>query len=483
MNKALLSYWRVVFGGRRARRRLSDALERLSLYCQAPEPQAKMATELHEAMKQWTWWPQNDLLKQIKDSVLILASTERKKPEWRPWKAFELVDRRNPGPRLIKRIGELVERARERFTESNFSDLEALSADKDALKLLRDIDRIKENVSDAKAIDWAQHKDILSRFTDDGPLVHIDGNDASLACYARVLELIIAHRKWEKLRKESEALVFWLLEIGYPKATELEVFNHMAAFRWIWEEEQRFRRKREAKWAKLQQSKRIVKKSREDIEDDRLMMLVGQRDAEALAELRKRYEGMVKKIAREITHSNSSTDDILQRTFIQVWEHAHTYVPVAKFSAWVTKIAKNLAINEGKRASSVKERVEFDHVSEAGSKGSQKINKIGDSKDEGADFSSCPVEDSSMVEGEVASEFTYVGEDGRAERDSETDHVLQALSQLSPLEQRIVEARIMAPPSKRKDRQVLARELGITAAEVEDLENELPGKLREIMHL
>ena len=356
MNKALRFWWRFMFGGRRARRRLSDALERLVLYCQAPNPQAKEATDLYEAMKQWTWWPTEDLLKQIKDSVLTLAGAQRKYPERRPWEAFELVNRRNPKPRLIKCIDELVERARERFTEAGFSDLEALkpkwskaekfsdleallrkwSQDKDARNLLRDIDRIKENVSAARAIDWAQYKDVLARLPDNAHLAHAAGYDTALACYARVLELIIAHRKWEKLRKQSAALVFWLLEIGHPKADELKRFNRGAVLRALYEEAARIQREREAKQDKFRQSNRIVEKSKEHIEDERLMELVRRRDAQALAQLRNRHQTLVKWKVKEILGGNSAVDDIVQRVFIQVWNAADTYVPTptAKFTSW-----------------------------------------------------------------------------------------------------------------------------------------------------
>jgi RNA polymerase sigma-70 factor, ECF subfamily len=429
-----------------AKRRLIDILERLALYCQAPDPQAKGSTDLHEAMKQFTWWPQNDLLKQLENSALTLAMTERKNPSRRIWKAFELVDTRMPTLHLLKHINELVERARERFTEANFSDLEALSwewrEDKDARNLLRDIDRIKENVSAARTIDWAQYKDILARFSDDGHVVHASGNDTALACYARVLELIVDNRRWGKLRKQSEALVFWLLEIGYPRVSGrdgLEQFNRAASFRWICEEGVKVQRKREAKWAKFQQSKRVIKKSKEDIEDDRLMELVRGENTHALATLRKRHEGRVKKFAKQILRSDSAVEDITQKVFIQVWKAAPEYVPAARLTTWLTEIAKNLALNEKNRAKKENERIEFAHI---GADDSAEVNDGGDSEEDGA---------------------------------------LQALSQLSPVERRIIEARFLCERSKRKDRQALADELGITASRVEALEEEGLSKMRQFV--
>jgi RNA polymerase sigma factor (sigma-70 family) len=260
--------------------------------------------------------------------------------------------------------------------------------------------------------------------------------------------LIVDHRRWKKLRKESEPLVFWLLEIGYPKAAELEVFNRWAAIRWTFEEQQHLHRKREAKLDKYRPSKKNIR-SKEDAEDVRLMMLVGAGKAEAFVELRKRHEGGVKWVVEEITRSNSAVDDIAQKVFAKVWKHAPEYVPTAaKFTTWLTKIAKNLAINEKNRAKKEKERVEFAHRGEDDS-----------------------------TEADVAH--------GINGGESENDGALQAqaLSQLSPLERRIIEARFGIGGSKRKDRQALANELGITASEIEDQESKALSKMRQFMSL
>src|SRR5262249_6885616 len=219
----------------------------------------------------------------------------RKYPARRIWKNFELVNKRNRKLHLLDHVNDLVSRARERFTELGWSKLEELSWEQgeDGKKLFHDINRVRENLSAAKTIDWAQHKGILSKLSDEGLFAHPSGNDIALACYARVLEFIVEEPKWEKLRKQSEALVFWLLKIAHPGAEGrdgLEVFNLMASLKWFWEKKARIRREREAKLAKFHQSKIVIKKSREDIEDDRLMELVRIKgDTNALAQLWKRH--------------------------------------------------------------------------------------------------------------------------------------------------------------------------------------------------
>jgi DNA-directed RNA polymerase sigma subunit (sigma70/sigma32) len=105
----------------------------------------------------------------------------------------------------------------------------------------------------------------------------------------------------------------------------------------------------------------------------------------------------------------------------------------------LTEIAKNLALNEKNRAKKENERIEFAHI---GADDSAEANDGGDSEEDGA---------------------------------------LQALSQLSPVERRIIEARFLCERSKRKDRQALADELGITASRVEALEEEGLSKMRQFV--
>jgi hypothetical protein len=355
MKGPLRKYYHLAFGNR-AEKRLITALEKLPLYCQAPDPKAESATDLHEAMKQWTWWPQEDSLGQIKDSVLTLARTERRNPERRPWEMFELVDRRKSKLRLVERVNDLVGHAKDRFIEANFSDLEALSwerdKDKSAQNLLRDIDRIKEDVAAARTIDWAQYKDILSKVLDEECLLNVSGNDVALACYARVLELIVGHRKWGKIRKDSEALVYWLLEIGYPGMSDrngLEQFNRAASFRWIWERARRLQQKRESKLEKLRQSGIQIEWDQESKEDAGLMELIAKGDLEALATLRQRYWRIVTAITARVMGNNQDAEEIALTVFDKVRKAAPEYVPTPWFKTWLSTIARRTAIDELRR--------------------------------------------------------------------------------------------------------------------------------------
>ena len=79
MKGVFRKYWNVAIG-KHAKKRLAADLARLPFYCQPADPNAKGATDLHEAMKQFTYWPQEELLGQLEGNVLTLALTERKFP-------------------------------------------------------------------------------------------------------------------------------------------------------------------------------------------------------------------------------------------------------------------------------------------------------------------------------------------------------------------------------------------------------------------
>jgi RNA polymerase sigma-70 factor (ECF subfamily) len=198
---------------------------------------------------------------------------------------------------------------------------------------------------------------------------------------------------------------------------------------------------REAKLERLRQSRKVIKRTSEDAEDVRLMELVIRGDTGAFAKLRKRHEGLVERTVRAILKSNSAVDAITGDVFIQVWKDALRYAPTAKFTTWLTEVAKNLALNEKKRAKKEKERIEFAHIGE----------------DDSTEGNATP---------------------GGSEGDSEKDAALRALGELPPRERRIIEARFGLDGSKPKDRQALADELGITALDVQDLEEKAQDKMR-----
>lgn len=77
---------------------------------------------------------------------------------------------------------------------------------------------------------------------------------------------------------------------------------------------------------------------------DALILRIAGGDRNALAAL---YEGLktpVYGVALAILRQRSDAEDVMQSTFLRVWEHAAQYRPGTDAQAWVLTIARNLAL-------------------------------------------------------------------------------------------------------------------------------------------
>ena len=90
-------------------------------------------------------------------------------------------------------------------------------------------------------------------------------------------------------------------------------------------------------------------RSEGDADDLRLMRLVGRGDTTAFEELIQKHQALVAGTVARMLGSNSDVEDIAQQVFIRVWKSARRYVPRAKFTTWLLKIARNLVFNEMRR--------------------------------------------------------------------------------------------------------------------------------------
>jgi RNA polymerase sigma-70 factor (ECF subfamily) len=91
-------------------------------------------------------------------------------------------------------------------------------------------------------------------------------------------------------------------------------------------------------------------RSEDDAEDVRLMRLVARGDTAAFEELIERHQTLVLGTVARMLGSNSDVEDVGQQVFLRVWRSAGRYVPRAKFTTWLLKIARNLVFNELRRA-------------------------------------------------------------------------------------------------------------------------------------
>lgn len=220
--------------------RLALHLEKLAGYCKSSQ-------------EAWpgTTWPDGVFLQSLENHVMVLIATERKKRPSPAWKVFQLLDRRMPKLLLVKRVDNLVKRARDRLDEAAQYPLSKLQqqaerGDENARKLLRDITAIRDGRGAAKKIDWTEHERALAQFSRTRSVEPAYGRSAPLEfrCYARALELIVDD--WRRKPLKSWPLTEWTTRIGHPDAKSLLAFDDPTGFiieEGTWREESALRRR------------------------------------------------------------------------------------------------------------------------------------------------------------------------------------------------------------------------------------------------
>jgi RNA polymerase sigma-70 factor, ECF subfamily len=83
--------------------------------------------------------------------------------------------------------------------------------------------------------------------------------------------------------------------------------------------------------------------------DLELMLRVRADDGEALAELMRRYRESLIPFFAGLSRDADLAEDLFQETFIRLWRARERYLPTAKFSTYLTEIAKNLWLTERTR--------------------------------------------------------------------------------------------------------------------------------------
>jgi RNA polymerase sigma-70 factor (ECF subfamily) len=67
-------------------------------------------------------------------------------------------------------------------------------------------------------------------------------------------------------------------------------------------------------------------------------------DAQAFAELVKRYERKIYRIAKNITQNDEDAEDVLQDAFLKAYEHLGGFQGHSRFYTWIVRIAVNEAL-------------------------------------------------------------------------------------------------------------------------------------------
>jgi len=77
-------------------------------------------------------------------------------------------------------------------------------------------------------------------------------------------------------------------------------------------------------------------------------------DTRAFAELVRRYEGKIFRLAQHITQNREDAEDVLQETFMKAYEHLDQFKGDSKFYTWIVRIAVNQALMKLRRRKSDK---------------------------------------------------------------------------------------------------------------------------------
>lgn len=84
--------------------------------------------------------------------------------------------------------------------------------------------------------------------------------------------------------------------------------------------------------------------------DEALLARVGEGDEAAFAEFYDRYAGRVFGLLHRMTGARSEAEDLLQKTFLQIWRQASTYDSARSSpSVWVILLARSRAADQLRR--------------------------------------------------------------------------------------------------------------------------------------
>ena len=72
-------------------------------------------------------------------------------------------------------------------------------------------------------------------------------------------------------------------------------------------------------------------------------------DSRAFAELVRRYEGKIFRLAQHVTQNREDAEDVLQETFMKAYEHLDQFQGNSKFYTWIVRIAVNQALMKLRR--------------------------------------------------------------------------------------------------------------------------------------
>jgi len=89
--------------------------------------------------------------------------------------------------------------------------------------------------------------------------------------------------------------------------------------------------------------------SQAGLDESVLVAQAREGDAAAFAELVRRYEGKIFRLAQHVTQNREDAEDVLQETFMKAYEHLDQFKGDSKFYTWIVRIAVNQALMKLRR--------------------------------------------------------------------------------------------------------------------------------------
>lgn len=80
-------------------------------------------------------------------------------------------------------------------------------------------------------------------------------------------------------------------------------------------------------------------------DDAELVLRVGEGDVSAYRELVQRHAPKLQRFGERLLRDSSEAEDVVQETFLRLWQRAGEYSPAARVTTWLHRIAHNLAVD------------------------------------------------------------------------------------------------------------------------------------------
>lgn len=80
--------------------------------------------------------------------------------------------------------------------------------------------------------------------------------------------------------------------------------------------------------------------------ESQLIKKIKQKDEEAFEIVYRKYEGLIYYIALSITKNKEDAEEVVQDTFLNMFDSIETYQEKNKFKQWLMQIARNLSYNK-----------------------------------------------------------------------------------------------------------------------------------------